>query len=79
MIYYSGDKINDWNYADDNIIKVYRHNAVCYYKVVSGGSHQEPCYAVVDDIEQYSSTEFVDVYDKTTEKWYKLNNLNDVC
>lgn len=77
MIYYSEDKINDWNYADDNIIKVYRHNAVCYYKVVSGGSHQEPCYAVVDDIEQYSSTEFVDVFDKATEKWYKLNNLNE--
>ena len=77
MIYYSEDKINDWNYADDNIVKVYRHNAVCYYKVVSGGSHQEPCYAVVDDISQYSSTEFVDVYDKATSKWYKLNNLNE--
>ena len=34
------------------------------------------CYAVVDDITQYSDTEFEDVYDKATEKWYKLNNLN---
>ncbi len=34
------------------------------------------CYAVVDDISQYSETEFEDVYDKATEKWFKLNNLN---
>ena len=34
------------------------------------------CYAVVDDITQYSETEFEDVYDKATEKWFKLNNLN---
>ena len=34
------------------------------------------CYAVVEDITQYSDTEFEDVYDKATEKWFKLNNLN---
>jgi len=34
------------------------------------------CYAVVNDITQYSDREFEDVYDKTTSKWYKLNNLN---
>ncbi len=34
------------------------------------------CYAVVDDITQYSDTEFEDVYDKATDKWFKLNNLN---
>lgn len=34
------------------------------------------CYAVVDDITKYSETEFEDVFDKATEKWYKLNNLN---
>ena len=34
------------------------------------------CYAVVDNISQYSDREFDDVYDKATEKWYKLNNLN---
>lgn len=34
------------------------------------------CYAVVDNISQYSDTEFEDVYDKATEKWFKLNNLN---
>lgn len=40
-------------------------------------SAQTPCYAVTDDISQYSSTEFTDVYDNTSDKWYKLNNLNE--
>ena len=78
-IFLNESKINDWNYGSDNIVKVYRNNAVCYYKITSGDTPtpvQEPCFAVVDDISQYSSTEFVDVYDKATEKWYKLNNLN---
>lgn len=34
------------------------------------------CYAVVNDITQYTDREYEDVYDKATEKWYKLNNLN---
>ena len=79
MIKYNSNTISDWNYGSDNIVKVYRNNAVCYYKITGGGdtpTAQTPCYAVVDDISQYSSTEFVDVYDKATEKWYKLNNLN---
>ena len=78
MIKYNNSNINDWNYGDDNIVKVYRNNAVCYYKIVTSGDTptQVPCYAVVDDISQYSDTEFEDAYDKATEKWYKLNNLN---
>lgn len=78
MIYYGEDNIYDWNYGTSNLVKVYKNGAICYYKIVSGSTpSQEPCYAVVDDIEEYSSTEFVDVYDKATEKWYKLNNLNE--
>ena len=34
------------------------------------------CYAVVNDITQYIDREYEDVYDKATEKWFKLNNLN---
>lgn len=34
------------------------------------------CYAVVDDITQYSDRDFEDVYNKADDKWYKLNNLN---
>lgn len=78
MIYYGEDNIYDWNYGTSNLIKVYKNGAICYYKIVSGSTpSQEPCFAVVDDIEEYSSTEFVDVYDKATSKWYKLNNLNE--
>lgn len=34
------------------------------------------CYDVTSDIQSYTSTTYLDVYDSTAEKWYKLNNLN---
>ena len=78
MIKYNTKTINDWNFDSSNIVKVYHNGAVCYYKLEGSPTPtgQTPCYAVVDDITQYSSTEFVDVFDKATKKWYKLNNLN---
>ena len=78
MIKYNDNTINDWDFGTSNLIKVYRNNAVCYYKITSSGgtSAQTPCYAVVDDITQYTDREFEDVFDNATEKWYKLNNLN---
>ena len=78
MIKYNTKTINDWNFDASNIVKVYHNGAVCYYKLEGSPTPtgQTPCYAVVDDITQYSPTEFVDVFDKATEKWYKLNNLN---
>ena len=78
MIKYNTKTINDWNFDSTNIVKVYHNGAVCYYKLEGSPTPtgQTPCYAVVDDITQYSSTEFVDVFDKATKKWYKLNNLN---
>ena len=78
MIKYNNSNINGWNYGDDNIVKVYRNGAVVYYKVVNSGSTPtyQVCYAVVDDISQYSDREFEDVYNKADSKWYKLNNLN---
>lgn len=79
MIKYNSKTISDWNFDASNIVKVYHNGAVCYYKV-SGSSGSTPtfnvCYAVVYDITQYQETEFVDVYDEKTKKWYKLNNLN---
>lgn len=78
MIKYNNNQILYWYFADDNIVKVYRNNAIVFYKV-SGGSptpEYKVCFAVVDDITQYQETEFEDVYDKATKKWYKLNNLN---
>ena len=79
MIKYNSKTLNDWYFADDNIIKVYHNGAVVFYKV-SSSSGSTPtfnvCYAVVNDITQYQETEFVDVFDKATKKWYKLNNLN---
>lgn len=78
MIKYNTKTINDWNFDSSNIVKVYHNGAVCYYKLEGSPTPtgQTPCYAVVDDITQYQQTEFVDVFDKATKKWYKLNNLN---
>lgn len=77
MIYKNNKTINEWYFNDAELIKVYKNGAICYYKMVLGETpHQEPCFAVVEDITQYSDTEFIDVYDKATEKWYKLNNLD---
>lgn len=79
MIKYNTKTINDWYIDASNIVKVYHNGAVCYYKLEGSPTPtgQTPCYAVVDDITQYSSKEFVDVFDKATQKWYKLNNLNE--
>ena len=79
MIKYNLKDINDWNFDGSNVAKVYRNGAVVYYKL-SGESptpEYQVCFAVVDDITQYSEREFEDVYDKATEKWYKLNNLGE--
>lgn len=78
MIKYNSKTLNNWNFGATNIIKVYRNNAIVFYKV-SGGSptpQYKVCFAVVDDITKYQETEFEDVYDKAIKKWYKLNNLN---
>ena len=76
MLKFNNSNINDWFYNASDIIKVYHNGAVCYYKIASSGGTQVPCYAVVDDIWQYSDTEFEDVFNKADWKWYKLNNLN---
>jgi hypothetical protein len=76
MIKYNNSNINDWDYGTSNIIKVYRNNAVCYYKLdYTESSGQTPCFAVVADISQYADREFEDVFNQADGKWYKLNNL----
>lgn len=77
MIKYNNSNINDWNFDNSNIIKVYHNGAVCYYKLdYTESSGQTPCFAVVADISQYTDREFEDVFNKADGKWYKLNNLN---
>ena len=38
---------------------------------------QEPCFAVVDNISTYTARTYVDVYETSSDKWYKLNNLDE--
>ena len=77
MIKYNNNTINEWNYGSLNLIKVYRNNAIVFYKVMGASPTYDLCYAVVDDISQYQETDFEDVFNKADRKWYKLNNLND--
>ena len=55
MIKYNNSNINDWCFADDNIIKVYRNNAVCYYKITSSGS--TPTYKQYEYIKTVGTSE----------------------
>lgn len=77
MIKYNNNTINKLA-TDATVNKMYYGGNVVYL----GIKEEEPipehkvCFAVVDDITQYQETEFDDVYDKATKKWYKLNNLN---
>ena len=58
MIKYNNSNIIDWNFGDDNIIKVYRNNAVCYYKVTSGDtpSRLPSGYTEVEYVESTGNT-----------------------
>ena len=46
-------------------------------QVYGGEGGYDLCYGVADDIATYSARTFADVFDKTSGKWYKLNNLNE--
>ena len=83
MIKYDLTNINKWYNGSRNIVKCY-HGSTLAFDLTGGGAPvpptptgQTPCYAVTDDISQYQATDFVDVYDTTADKWYKLNNLNE--
>jgi hypothetical protein len=82
MIKYDLTNINKWYNGSRNIVKCY-HGTTNAFDLTGGGAPtppptgQTPCYAVTNNISQYQSTEFVDVYDTTADKWYKLNNLNE--
>ena len=69
MIYYNSNTINDWNFGDDNIIKVYRNNNVCYYKIGTTPA-PEPQYRTISG-ETYCSGQtgydkYVDVYSQVS-------------
>jgi hypothetical protein len=77
MIKFSGNTINDWRFDASDINKMYRNDTVIYLKAPTPTpTGQTPCFDVVDDISQYSDTEFEDVYASGNTTWYKLNNLS---
>lgn len=74
----NGIKIGDLNISYFKVggsdCSIYLGNTLVY---PTSPSSQTPCFAVVDDISDYTDTEFVDVFESSTDKWYKLNNLNE--
>jgi len=52
MIKYNNKTINDWYFDNKNVIKVYKNNAVCYYKIVSGGgTPYDEQYLTIESLE----------------------------
>jgi len=79
MIKYNNNTIYDWNFDTSNIIKVYRNNAIVFYKV--SGDIPTPtgstCYEIISTpITSYTSTTYDSVYSFADSRWYMLNNLN---
>lgn len=79
MLKHDSNTLNVIHRGNRDLVKLVKDGVVCYYKMVlSGGTPtQVPCYAVVDNISSYQDTEFEDVFDKSSETWYKRNNLNE--
>ena len=77
MIKYNANTINAWNYDTSSIVKAYHNGALCYYKIGKATYDvHTPCFAVVENIRDYSDTEFPRVYETSTSSWYMLNNIN---
>lgn len=68
LYYPEGSDYSQWLSTDEYYLG--------YYSWIDWASIPTPCFAVTDDISSYTDTEFTDVYNKATSKWYKLNNNN---
>lgn len=86
MIYYDNNKIIGKAYKGTTPVrKMYGGTSLSFNNGIEslGGAEPTPPvptpeyqYAIVNDIANYSDTDYIDVYDRKTMKWYKLNNLN---
>lgn len=77
MIRIGNDKINELYDGNTSINKAYYGGKNVFIRYASSSPGvQRPCFGVTDDILSYSDREYLDVYDLTSNKWYKLNNLN---
>lgn len=74
MIKYNNNNLAKAFYNNSYINKAYINGSVAYMRCYKLTPH-DPCYDVTDDISTYTARTFSDVYDNTSNKWYKLNNL----
>lgn len=79
MLKYDNNTVGKVNEGATPILKAYKGGVMCFNNGLEGGTYtpsQVPCFWVTSDITHYEGN-FEDVYDQTTEKWYKLNNLGE--
>lgn len=79
MLKYDNNTVGKVNEGATPILKAYKGGVMCFNNGLEGGTStpsQVPCFWVTSDITHYEGN-FEDVYDQTTEKWYKLNNLGE--
>lgn len=79
MIKYDNNNIGKFNEGAVHILKAYKDGVMCFNNGLEGGTYhssQQPCFWVTSDISHYEGN-FDDVYDQTTDKWYKHNNIGE--
>ena len=74
MIKYNNNTINKLE-TDATVNKMYYGGNVAYMRYYRLVPHN-PCYDVIESISSYTARTFSDVYDTSSNKWYKLNNAD---
>ena len=74
MIKYNNSTI-DKLATDTTVNKMYYGGNVAYMRYYRLVPHN-PCYDVIESISSYTARTFSDVYDTSSNKWYKLNNAD---
>ena len=74
MIKYNNKTINKLA-TDATVNKMYYGGNVAYMRYYRLVPHN-PCYDVIESISSYTARTFSDVYDTSSNKWYKLNNAD---
>lgn len=71
-IFINNNDIDGLQFGSSSVSKVYFGDTLVYEDV----AFPNLCYDVTNDISTYTATTFEDVFDTSSDKWYKLNNLD---
>ena len=71
-IYINNNDIDGLHFGSSSVSKVFFGSNLIY----EDAAFPNLCYDVTNDISTYTATTFEDVFDTSSDKWYKLNNLD---